>query len=55
MGANEEETANNKAQKLLILCFFNPTVKGTWIDQKVQKNWAHSEKQHFGHIELYVL
>ena len=26
-----------KAPKSLILCFFNPTVKGTWIDQKVKK------------------
>jgi len=40
-----EETAINKAPKLMILCLFNPTVKGTWIDQKVQKSWAPSEKQ----------
>ena len=26
-----------KAPNLLILCSFNPTVKGIWIDQKVQK------------------
>ena len=29
----------------MILCLFNPTIKGTWIDQKVQKSWAPSEKQ----------
>ena len=33
----KEETAINKGPILLILCLFNPTVKGTWIDQKVQK------------------
>ena len=37
MAPLREETAINKAPKLLILCLFNPTVKGTWIDQKVQK------------------
>ena len=27
-----EETAINKAPKLLILCLFNPTVKGTYMN-----------------------
>ena len=34
----------DKAPKLFILCLFNPTVNGTWIDQKVQKKLGPPRK-----------
>ena len=52
MAPLREEKAINKAHKLLLegakiidYCLFNPTVEGTWIDQKAQKLLGPLKKQ----------